>query len=132
MGTDPLLSKSDRDRLRGPMDTTPDPPERTEMTTYRMADGSLVWGEYAFVHDPEFFEDGDLVEVVVETWERVGRRVEMHGPSPLCESCEGDGYVLPPADEAGIDPPVEEQCPACGGSGDGRETPYVVEEARGG
>jgi len=34
---------------------------RTEMTCYRMADGSLIWGEYATVEDIEFFEgDSEL------------------------------------------------------------------------
>lgn len=39
------------------------------MTTYRRADGELVYGEYLFVMQPEFFEDVDEpVEVIKETW----------------------------------------------------------------
>lgn len=40
-----------------------------EWVTYRLADGSLIWGEYAFVTETEFFEDLDYpVDVIKETW----------------------------------------------------------------
>lgn len=40
-------------------------------TTYRMADGSDIYGEYAWVTDTEFFEESDRCEVVKETWKLV-------------------------------------------------------------
>jgi hypothetical protein len=57
-----------------------------EMTTYRMADGSQVYGEYSFVTDLEFFDESDEpVELVKETWIlRFREHVRYH--SPLCQS----------------------------------------------
>jgi hypothetical protein len=38
-------------------------------TTYRMANGDLIYGEYSYVGDLEFFEDSDEpTELVKETW----------------------------------------------------------------
>jgi hypothetical protein len=38
-------------------------------TTYRLADGDLIGGEFSFVTDTEFFEERDEpVDVVKETW----------------------------------------------------------------
>lgn len=41
----------------------------TEWVTYRMANGEPIFGEYAWVENPEFFDDvSEPVEVVKETW----------------------------------------------------------------
>lgn len=38
-------------------------------TTYRMANGEPIWGDYAWVDSPEFFDDLDEpIEVVKEVW----------------------------------------------------------------
>lgn len=38
-------------------------------TTYRMEDDSLIWGDYAFVENSEFFEGvTEPTKVVKETW----------------------------------------------------------------
>jgi hypothetical protein len=38
-------------------------------TTYKMEDGSLVWGEYSFVTEVEFFEGvTEPTRVIKETW----------------------------------------------------------------
>ena len=45
--------------------------EPTTRTTYRRADGELIWGEYSYVHDLEFFEDEqhcDGVDLIKEVW----------------------------------------------------------------
>ena len=37
--------------------------------TYRMADGSQIWGDYAWVENPEFFDDVvESTKVIKETW----------------------------------------------------------------
>ena len=97
-------------------------------TRYRMEDGSLIWGEYGWVHDPDFFYDGDTVRVVAEVYEMrlVERRVEVHGSRPLCPLCEGDGDVPTGEDDRLLGAPDEVLCPDCNGTGDGPETPYVV------
>lgn len=42
------------------------------MTTYRMADDSLVYGEYSFVLNEEYFTEGrEPVEVIREVWQLV-------------------------------------------------------------
>lgn len=42
---------------------------KKEWTTYRMADGSLIFGDYAWVEHSEFFEEADEpVHVIKETW----------------------------------------------------------------
>lgn len=39
------------------------------MTTYRMADGSQIFGEYSFVTETEFFDDSsEPTELIKETW----------------------------------------------------------------
>lgn len=44
--------------------------------TYRMADGSLVAGEFGWVADPDYFDDVDEpVEVIRETWSLVETEV---------------------------------------------------------
>lgn len=44
--------------------------------TYRMEDGSDIYGEFAFVTDPEFFDDtDDECRVVKETWKLVTSEV---------------------------------------------------------
>jgi len=63
---------------------------RTEMTCYRMADGSLIWGEYATVEDIEFFEgDSEPTELVVEKWTLASREtVTYHPPACYCAICQ--------------------------------------------
>lgn len=49
--------------------------DRTSMTTYRLANGELVYGEYNFVMDLDFLEGLDEVtEVLEEVWELKGVR----------------------------------------------------------
>ncbi len=39
------------------------------MTTYRMADGSEIYGEYSWVEDPDYFDGADPpAEVMRERW----------------------------------------------------------------
>lgn len=61
-------------------------------TTYRMADGSLVFGEYAWVENEEFFEELDEpVKVVKETW--VLQKTEMVVFEPPWWVEDDDDYV---------------------------------------
>jgi hypothetical protein len=42
------------------------------LVTYKQADGGLIFGEFSFVTELEFFDDADKpIEVVKETWQRV-------------------------------------------------------------
>jgi hypothetical protein len=43
--------------------------------TYRMEDGSDIYGEYAWVTDTEFFEESDECRVIKETWRLVDSEV---------------------------------------------------------
>lgn len=43
--------------------------EAPQRVIYRLADGGLIWGEYDYVSDTEYFEDVDRpVDVIVEWW----------------------------------------------------------------
>ena len=49
--------------------------EMERRVTFRMADGSLIYGEYDYVHDTEYFEGADEpVEVIREVWHRTNKR----------------------------------------------------------
>jgi len=55
--------------------------EDTTWTTYRMTDGSLIQGEYAWVDSPEAFEDVvDTTEAVKETWVLVSSEIVTFEP----------------------------------------------------
>lgn len=53
------------------------------MVTYRMADGSLVCGEYSFVTETEYFTEcegpDEPFDVIEERWELVTRRTVRYG-----------------------------------------------------
>jgi len=86
-----------------------DGPEREYWTTYRQV-GGYVAGEYAFVTDPEYFEDADpAVEVIVEKWQLVSREVVKMGVPTICLNCEGEGTL--PLGTTGV------ECPICKGEG---------------
>lgn len=58
--------------------------EPTTMTVYRRADGERIWGEYAYVHDLEFFENEDEpVKLIKELWILGGRRRYTYRPPHL-------------------------------------------------
>lgn len=58
-------------------------PDANTMTTYRMADGSEVYGEFSIVLDEEYFTEGDeKVEVVKEVWRCVERVWITYNESP--------------------------------------------------
>lgn len=61
------------------------------MTTYKRADGELIWGDYAHVSDLEFFEeeryDQAGVKIVKEVWVR-SEVEEIHLHPDECYSCE--------------------------------------------
>lgn len=60
--------------------------DKTTMTTYRRADGELIYGEFSFVCDTEFFEDADeTTEYVEEVWELKAARTFT---LPLCTQCD--------------------------------------------
>lgn len=74
------------------------------MTTYRLADGDPVYGEYAFVTDTEYFNDRfDPVKVVQERWV-LSKRVEMWLPEPCCIEC-GDPLPDYDGERLGCDKP---------------------------
>lgn len=61
------------------------------MTTYKRADGELIWGDYAHVGDLEFFEDETFtmegVKIVREVWTRTEVE-EIHLHPDECFVCE--------------------------------------------
>lgn len=66
------------------------PSTTKKMVTYRMADGSSVYGEYAFVTDTEWFTEGDdfePIEVVREEWLLMQTTPVTFHPE-TCLSCE--------------------------------------------
>lgn len=79
------------------------------MTTYRLADGELIAGEFGWVAETEWFDDGDdPVELVREVWQRVKVDRLTYLPTsyhPPCEACETEGELN------GTD------CPECDGEG---------------
>jgi hypothetical protein len=57
-------------------------------TTYRLADGELIFGEYSFVTDPDFFDDCDeRIEVIKEVWQLVDEQLLFFGPPHVCPEC---------------------------------------------
>ena len=76
-------------------------------TTYRLADGEPIYGEYAWVDDSSYFDDmGEAVEVIVETWQLIDSTTKRLGPLGLCAACQGEQEI----DGA--------MCATCGGSGE--------------
>lgn len=78
-------------------------------TTYKMADGSDVWGEYGFVTELDWFEDcDDPTEIAEEAWRLVTRRKgTVYPQTQLCDDCAGEGE-----DDDGYG------CATCDGSGE--------------
>lgn len=55
-------------------------------TTYELADGDLIMGEFGWVTDTDFFDDlDDQVEVIRREWKLVKVDRVMFGPPPLTE-----------------------------------------------
>lgn len=76
-----------------------EPPNPDGWVTYRMADGTEIFGEYAWVTDPEFFEDGDEpIEVIKETWKLIGSETVTFKPSWWTDDDEDDDR---PTEDAG-------------------------------
>lgn len=64
--------------------------------TYRLADGSLIYGEYTFMCEDDTWTNGDLdepVDVVKETWVCVERECITFKPDWWDESREEDDTV---------------------------------------
>lgn len=65
------------------------------MVTYKRADGDLIYGEFGWVCEPEYFEDDDEpTEYVKETWVLQSSETFTHRPSgweqcPLCGEWSG-------------------------------------------
>lgn len=80
------------------------------MTTWRMADGTLIAGEYSFTTTPEFFDDeDDPVRVVREVWSLTESVESWQHPTTcihLSADCSGDGEI------------EGDTCPTCAGDGD--------------
>lgn len=80
------------------------------LTTYRLADDSLIAGEYGWTTTPEFFDDEDeAVLVVREVWAKQSSELVWVHPTPcahLCSTCGGDGEI------------EGDPCPSCFGDGD--------------
>lgn len=61
------------------------------MTTFKRADGEMIYGEYGWVADLEYFEeeryDQTGVKIVKEVWVRTEVE-EIHLHPPECYSCE--------------------------------------------
>ena len=55
--------------------------EQRVWTTYRMEDGSLIWGDYAWVENPEYFEGvTEPTKVIKETWILKDSKIEIFEP----------------------------------------------------
>jgi hypothetical protein len=64
--------------------------------TYRMEDGSDIYGEYAWVTGPEFFDDtDDECRVVKETWRLVGSEVLVFNEAEPDDDDEEPPDLLP-------------------------------------
>lgn len=68
------------------------PLDDKEWTTYKIANGDLVWGEYEWVSDLNFFEEVDEPATLLkETWVCVGREEIVVGArGPSCPNCGCD------------------------------------------
>lgn len=72
-------------------DPTHDQMANDSFTTYRMADGSLIYGEFTFVTESEFFDGIDIpTEVVKETWSLVSRETVTFTPYGWSEEDDDD------------------------------------------
>jgi len=86
-------------------------PERT----YRLADGELIYGQFGFVSDTDYFDDGDACDVIEEEWMLVRSRTLRLGFSELCAQCHGEQEIdCTPTDEY---PEGKWPCNRCGGDG---------------
>lgn len=84
----------------------------TERTTYRRADGALIWGDFAWTEDEEFFLTEELpVKAVRERW-TLAERTEQWYPAaiPCCE-CGAEARI--PTD---WDAEQLLMCDECGGA----------------
>jgi hypothetical protein len=61
-----------------------------DFTTYEMADGSQVWGEYSFVTELEFFEDRDSEIKLIKKTYRLLTTEEITLPDPFPGELEGE------------------------------------------
>ena len=60
-------------------------------TTYRRADGDLIWGDYTFMTGTEWTDECDEpIAVCIEVWQLVSREVQMMGPQPEPDDEEQD------------------------------------------
>jgi hypothetical protein len=63
--------------------------DRDAFTTYRMADGSQIYGEFSFVTETEFFDDYDgPIAVIKEEWRLASRTEVVFKPSWWVEEVE--------------------------------------------
>ncbi|MGH9023889.1 MAG: hypothetical protein ACRDV9_12450 [Acidimicrobiia bacterium] len=69
--------------------------------TYKRADGDLIMGDYAFMTEPDCFENddcGEYLEVVEETWSLVESRTLKYGRTDTwCEVCDEEFTLSEPA-----------------------------------
>jgi hypothetical protein len=70
--------------------------EGKQWVTYRMEDGSDIYGEYAWVTDTEFFEESDECRVIKETWRLVDSEVVVF--NEWVDDEDDDGITLPVQD----------------------------------
>lgn len=63
------------------------------MTTYKMADGTEVFGEFSWVDGPEWFDDSEEpTEVIKEVWVLESTETVTFGPV-VCSACDGVGFL---------------------------------------
>lgn len=68
--------------------------EPKTMTTYRMANGDLIFGEYGFVNDPDYFDEVDQpTEVVREKWSLIEAETIIFGADEDDEDYEDVGVT---------------------------------------
>ena len=82
--------------------------------TYRMADGSLILGDYGYMAELDgWADDCDPCDVIEEEWVLVRSRTVRIGTNELCTKCGGDEYAT--MDDQGRETP--DQCPRCSSTG---------------
>lgn len=82
------------------------------MTTYRLANGEPIYGEYDFVLQTDYFDDADTVEVVSETWVLLcSDTLILGGWMTWCSECEDETEELNTA-PTGVH---QRFCQACAG-----------------
>lgn len=85
------VAQGEVDRLRPAVEAVKKARRAEPWTTYKIADGSLVWGEYEWVGELQFFEEVDEpVTLLKETWVCVSREQIVVGPKPGCPNCGGE------------------------------------------